>query len=275
MDDLKTLTLLARGGQSDIYALGEDRIIRVPRRSQDHERIRYEYDVYRQLDGSGLDVPRAYELVEIRGSPCIVMQRITGLTMTDEIKRRPFSLKEAARELAALHLAVLATRGGDAVVKAADKARFCITASASFSPEEKATLTGLVSSLPEGSALCHGDFHPGNIMRDRGRTWIIDWSAASRGDPVSDIAHTYLLLSTVPRVPGISGPENAVRKLLAGWMARAYLKEMALLRPFDRSLLHRWLVIKAAERTWYGLPDEKRRQERLVRRWLGSRRRST
>jgi Ser/Thr protein kinase RdoA (MazF antagonist) len=66
--------------------------------------------------------------------------------------------------------------------------------------------------LPGGNFLCHGDFHPGNILHREGVDYIIDRSGASSGDFVCDIARTYILLKVVPRVPGVSALAHAVQK---------------------------------------------------------------
>jgi len=41
--------------------------------------------------------------------------------------------------------------------------------------------------------LCHGDFHPLNIMFDGEKYWIIDWVDAVVGSPVADACRTYLI----------------------------------------------------------------------------------
>ncbi len=44
--------------------------------------------------------------------------------------------------------------------------------------------------------VCHGDFHPGNVMVDIGRvTGVLDWSGALLGDPEHDIAVSLVLMS--------------------------------------------------------------------------------
>jgi len=40
--------------------------------------------------------------------------------------------------------------------------------------------------LPDGEALCHGDFHPRNVIVDGDELTIIDWVDASSGPPAAD-----------------------------------------------------------------------------------------
>jgi aminoglycoside phosphotransferase (APT) family kinase protein len=51
-----------------------------------------------------------------------------------------------------------------------------------------------LDELPDGEALCHGDFHPGNIMVTVAGPIIIDWETATRGQPAGDVAYTSLLM---------------------------------------------------------------------------------
>ena len=55
-------------------------------------------------------------------------------------------------------------------------------------------------------ALCHGDFHPLNILVDDGRvSGVLDWSACRIGEPEWDVAGTSIICSHVARfiIPGI------------------------------------------------------------------------
>ena len=70
----------------------------------------------------------------------------------------------------------------------------------------KRELHDAIVDMPHGDRLCHGDFHPLNILGDTLDPVVIDWLDARRGDPVADVCRSYLLL-----------------KLHAAENARAYL----------------------------------------------------
>ena len=58
----------------------------------------------------------------------------------------------------------------------------------------KAELLSLLMRLADGSdCLCHGDFHPLNILYDGNKHWIIDWVDATAGNPLADACRTYLI----------------------------------------------------------------------------------
>jgi thiamine kinase-like enzyme len=47
--------------------------------------------------------------------------------------------------------------------------------------------------VTDGDALCHGDFHGGNVIFNEGVYWVIDWIDAAKGDPLLDVCHSYVV----------------------------------------------------------------------------------
>jgi len=52
-----------------------------------------------------------------------------------------------------------------------------------------------LNRLPTGGFLCHGDFHPDNVIWSERGPVVIDWLDANRGDPAADVARTPMLIS--------------------------------------------------------------------------------
>ena len=92
---------------------------------------------------------------------------------------------------------------------------------------------------PEPRAVCHGDFHPYNVLMVDGRvTGVLDWPHAIVADPAFDVATTLVILKLVPmELAGLSAPlrwlANAARPLLVGGYLRHYRRR----RPLDRGKL--------------------------------------
>jgi len=52
--------------------------------------------------------------------------------------------------------------------------------------------------------LCHGDFHPLNILNDGNKLWIIDWVDATSGNYLADACWTYLIFKQyITRCAGV------------------------------------------------------------------------
>jgi aminoglycoside phosphotransferase (APT) family kinase protein len=111
-----------------------------------------------------------------------------------------------------------------------------------------------LDGLRTGDQLCHGDFHPGNVLVGADRVSVIDWANATRGVPESDFARTMLL-----PLPGTSlifrGLMAAGRSTFAHAYARAYRQ-----RTHDRSnLVDSWAIVHAAARMAEGIKVEEPR----------------
>jgi len=66
---------------------------------------------------------------------------------------------------------------------------------------------------PERPVICHGDFHPQNVLIAGGHvTGVLDWPNAVVADPAYDIASTRIILSLVPI--GLAGAPAGVRVLV-------------------------------------------------------------
>ena len=256
MESLTNLRLLAQGGQALIYEYGEGRVLRVLRNPDDAELLQYEIAITKALLGSDVSVPEVYESLTVDGKPAVAVQRIPGISMLAYMKAHPLKLKTLAHTLAELHIAVSAAHV-PGLKPARGRARVLTDKSAVLSLEDKAFVQQLIEALPDGEALCHGDFHPGNILMHDGKHYIIDWFGAYQGDMLSDAAHTYLILKNVPRFPGVSALAHVVMKLSGVMLAHAYLRSLRGLTDVDMGQFSRWLAVKAAERSFYGMPAEK------------------
>jgi aminoglycoside phosphotransferase (APT) family kinase protein len=75
--------------------------------------------------------------------------------------------------------------------------------------------------IDDQSVICHGDFHPLNVIVGPAAATVVDWTAARVGPPAFDVAYTALLLAHPPIQVG-----PALRRPLhrAGrWLARCFV----------------------------------------------------
>jgi thiamine kinase-like enzyme len=64
-----------------------------------------------------------------------------------------------------------------------------------------AVVLKFLGGLSEGSALCHYDFHPGNIILSPKGPVIIDWLNALVGNQLADVSRTFMLISSTALPP--------------------------------------------------------------------------
>jgi hypothetical protein len=94
----------------------------------------------------------------------------------------------------------------------------------------QALLRGL-GAMPDGDRLCHGDFHPMNVLGDAAQPVVIDWPDACRGEPAADVCRSWLLL-----------------RLHAEDLAEPYLDAYCRLSGVPRQSVLGWLPYVAAAR---------------------------
>jgi aminoglycoside phosphotransferase (APT) family kinase protein len=265
--DLNRMKLLARGGQADIYEMDEGRILRVLRGvdPKDTRMLMGERAIMDELRRRDVAVPEVYEYAEVDGRPALAMQRISGPSMLDNLLRHPLGMRKTTRELARLHCEFLACPALEGLMEIRERVDYLIGRSPLLDDGDRAFVRELLAELPAGGMLLHGDFHPGNILTEGGRSYIIDWFGASRGDPVSDVAHTYLLCAHKPRIPSESDFTYRYLKAAAVLLGRMYLREVRARLGFGMEEFGKWTAVRAAERTAYGQPSELRARVAYVK----------
>ena len=115
-----------------------------------------------------------------------------------------------------------------------NRLRPLISSNARLDDHQKGKLLALLDELPDGDALCHGDFHGGNILWDDGRYVIIDWVEVSTGCALGDACRTYLDHM-------LAAPEEKMRGV-----AEMYLGKYCAATGAKREEVLRWLPIHAA-----------------------------
>jgi aminoglycoside phosphotransferase (APT) family kinase protein len=206
--------LIARGLDCDIFEYGSGRVLRKSRRSD--RSLGLEARAIEYAARHGYPVPAVHELRA--GGTEIVMERLDGPMMMDRMMIRPWTITSYASMLADLHDRLHEIPAPD-----------------------------WLPQMPDGGdALVHLDLHPMNVMLTSRGPVVIDWTNAARGEPLTDVALTYVLL-TCPEIPGHPLLQHAVqpfRRFLAGRFARRYrgpaftrrLAEAADLKTLDSNM---------------------------------------
>ena len=87
--------------------------------------------------------------------------------------------------------------------------------------------------------ICHGDFHPLNVLVNDGDQYVLDWTDSGIGDRHGDIARTALLF----RLAAVAAPNAPARVPLRGvttGLASAYLRAYRQVLPIDTQRLQLW-----------------------------------
>ncbi|HCN57676.1 MAG TPA: hypothetical protein DIS82_05895 [Exiguobacterium sp.] len=90
--------------------------------------------------------------------------------------------------------------------------------------------------LVGGTALCHGDFHPYNLLLVKEELYVIDWMDASIGNPLMDVARTFLLIRYGGRMSLRNPAERISRFILSHLYRVCYFKRIRKVTGFKGCL---------------------------------------
>lgn len=116
----------------------------------------------------------------------------------------------------------------------------------------KTALLKALESMPVGDRVCHGDFHPANVLLTEKDARVINWIDASRVNPLADVTRTTVILLGSA---GSSQTPNIFIKLYIKIAHATYLREYFRLRPGGQDEYYRRLPIAAAARLTEGMPE--------------------
>lgn len=153
---------LASGRAADVYLQDDQTVLRRYRSAHDCEP---EARLMTWLHDQGFAVPAVHEVADRD----IVMERIQGPTMLEDLDRRPWMVFAHLRTLARVQKEL-------------------------NSLQAPGWLVG-DDRIPVGSTVVHLDLHPMNVIMSPQGPVVIDWTNAGRGDADFDAALTFVLMA--------------------------------------------------------------------------------
>jgi aminoglycoside phosphotransferase (APT) family kinase protein len=240
--------LLGAGRTADVFAWGDERVLKLYQGWMPAPPIEREFAITRLAGQAGLPVPAAEEILQVDGRLGIVFERIRGDSLLKRLESRPLELIPISRLLAELHARMHDCRLPAGTASQREQIEQGLGWAKELTETERQSIRGLLSRLPDGDALCHGDFHPDNILITERGPVIIDWMNGRGGHPLGDVARTALLIQQgglPPRVtPAMRLAINASRRLVYS----VYIKRYLQIHPAPRSEIGAWKVPLLAAR---------------------------
>ncbi len=246
--------LLAEGRAAEVYAWGADRVLKLYRTGWTYEVAEREARRTKIAHDSGAPAPNVHGVLEDRGRPGILMDRIDGHPMSAAIDlARP---EPAARALAELH-ARLHTRRAPLLRPQHEELARRIRRAHGLSEAQKAVALARLDEMPRGDALCHGDFHVDNVILTSEGPVVIDWMDATHGHPLADVARSLILIRHAHHHQTDTPRRNAVLHAAARF-GQAYLDHYTEQTETDGEIALGWMATNAAARLSEGIIVEQR-----------------
>jgi hypothetical protein len=165
--------------------------------------------------------------------------------MLEALTRKPWLVFKYARQLAELQ-ADMHIRQVPNLPSQTERLVHKITRAEKLPEDVRQAALKAVNKYSVEDKLCHGDFHPGNILLSSRGPVIIDWVDASRGSPVMDVARSSLLFGG-GKLPA-SIPRARLLNLIQHPLYRIYLRRYFQFNIIDRHQLDQYIPIAAAAR---------------------------
>ncbi|MDC2867108.1 MULTISPECIES: phosphotransferase family protein [unclassified Bacillus (in: firmicutes)] len=186
---------IATGNTAKIY-LCDNKIVKVFKKHFPSTESLYETKKQEYAYSCGLHVPKVLEVTKIEGRQAIVMEYVKGKTVGDllmsDMKLAEHYISVCVNVQQKMHAVVVDSNLLEPMVK---KLHRQIESVHHLDEKQKDKLLRKLDSMVFEPRLCHGDFHPFNLIMSNDNVNIIDWVDSSSGDIRADIYQTYLLYS--------------------------------------------------------------------------------
>jgi len=259
---------IGQGRTAKIYALANDEL--VLKLYHDHipnQFINQEFEIGKAVYEAGISSPKVYEIVEDNGRKGIIYQHIQGESMLQQLIKKPWKLCIYGKRMAKLHYQIHTCKIND-LPKAEDIFVKSIKINKKIASKE-VQLLKYFNTLSTGNNVCHGDFHPDNIMISQNEWIVLDWTNGYSGNPLSDVARTYVLIRT-PFMPDVSKIMLKLSKLFKYIICTNYIKEYQKLAHVKFKDIYPWFVPIATKRLLENIPGEEKWLLKIINKGLKS-----
>jgi aminoglycoside phosphotransferase (APT) family kinase protein len=177
--------LLAVGNVAEVFECGS-RVLKLYRSAVRKPTPFREAAIHATVEAMGLPVPAVWGVQEVGGRWGIVFDRVSGASFAERMQQDPSLAPECPEILARLH-ARIHTHPAHELGRLKLRLTRNIARTSLLDEPRKQVLLSRLADMPEGDRLCHGDFHPINVLGQTSQPMVIDWPDACRGDPSADV----------------------------------------------------------------------------------------
>lgn len=242
------MELIAKRKNKEIYA-DNDRVVKLYVEGHSQSDILNEaLNQSRVQEYSNLNIPKLIEVGKIENRWAIVSERIEGKTISELMKENPENIDNYLNLFVDIQLTILSNEV-PLLNRIKEKFTRKLENATNIDENTKYELLQRLQGMKNHQKLCHGDYHPSNvIVKDDGTIYVIDWAHVTQGNASADAARTYLLFS-------IDKQEE---------LAEKYLNLFASKSGIEKSHIQRWIPIVAATQMTKNIPEE----QEFLSKWI-------
>lgn len=232
------LQLVGKGRIADVFTWGDSQVLKLFGVGYDDVSIEAEALVSRRVHEAGVVTPRCHGIVTVDGRRGIIYDRASGTSMLTQLTASPWKLFRFGHILANLHASIHDSSAHDLPSQCERLARLITQAQLPIALRDLALAR--LREMPDGTAVCHGDFHPDNVLTSLDESVVIDWTTGCVGNPVADFAITSLILRLGAPLPGASLPTRMTIHAGRTLFRRVYSKRYLQIRRMNLREIRKW-----------------------------------
>src|SRR5688572_10403190 len=236
---------IAQGRTAEIYAWDDHHILKLYRDWCPPDWVHYEARTARAVYEAGIPSPAPANIIEVDGRRGLIYERLEGISMLQDISARPWMILKHARSLAELQVKIN-RQSVTGLPSYKDRLNHDIHYAGHLGEDLRSEVLAMLVVLPDARNICHGDYHPGNIIISKAGPVVIDWMTACAGSPWADVARTSLILSIGAKAAGKQ--ISSFLRAMVRFFHRTYLTRYYSLMPDLGNELNRWTPVIAAGR---------------------------
>jgi Ser/Thr protein kinase RdoA (MazF antagonist) len=238
---------LAEGATAEVFAWGEDQILKLYRAGYPPDEAQREAQRARAAHAAGLPTPAVIDVVQVDGRQGVVYARVDGTPMMQVLLAAPDRAAALAAQLAELHAAMHQLRC-ETLPSQYDRLQNRIEMLTDLELALRQRALAILAGCPREHALCHGDFHPENVLLTAEGPMIIDWVDATQGAPAADVARTCLIMRYAGAPTHLDAETRQRLESLRRQFIDEYVRRYQQLHPVTDSELALWEIPLAVAR---------------------------
>ncbi|MES5955188.1 aminoglycoside phosphotransferase family protein [Bacillus fungorum] len=186
---------IAKGNTAEIY-LYETNVVKLFKEYLPDTESMNEANKQKYAYSCGLPVPNVFEVTKIQNRQAIIMEYVKGDSIGDlllnNLNEAEHYINICVNEQKKIHSICVNI---DEIESMRGRLERQIKSVHKWDEKQKENILNKLYSIKFEPRLCHGDFHPFNLIMSNNNVKIIDWIDASSGDIRADVFRTYLLYS--------------------------------------------------------------------------------
>lgn len=247
----ETKTELVRRGNKVVYDLG-DKIAKVFNETKPVSDVFNEALNLARINECGIRSPKALEVTKLEGDEAgwaLITTKVPGVTLAEKIEVEPQRFGEYLEQFVDLQIEIHGYTS-PLLNRQDDKYARMINSLEAINATTRYNLLERLDGLKKGTAVCHGDFNPSNvIVSEDGTLSVCDWAHATQGAPAADVAMTYLLFSLTSKEQAEAYLDtyceraDMAKQIVRQWLPVIAASELARKRKVNEEFLMSWVDV--------------------------------